>query len=79
MHGLTDEQVKALEGMVTRRCKNTGETREVAAKAIARVLTELAEGRLVLDVVDDDGVVTGVRDAHGYHPNQNDPARRGRG
>jgi len=71
----TDE---ALEEVITRRIANTGETRAEARAAILKITDDLNAGRIELEVFDDgSGLVIGRRDKDGYHPNANDPKRRG--
>ncbi len=57
----------AVEDMIARRMKNTGETRAEAIAAIKEVKRQIDGGELVCDVVDDNGKVVGYRDAKGYH------------
>jgi hypothetical protein len=71
---LTEE---ALQDIITRRVANTGETREEARAEILKVTADLNAGRIALEVFDDEGFVIGRRDKDGYHPNVNDPKRRG--
>jgi len=69
---------KALERIVASRVANTDETPAQARKAILKIIADVDSGKIVLEVFDKNGVTIGVRDKDGYHPNSNDPERRGR-